>query len=201
MADEQLTALTLASALTGSEVLYGVQSGNSVKISANQIKTFSNTLSDLSRGTFASTQTQSITNAANALAISYNTQIDVNGLTVTDGTKIGFTDTGFYAFTFSAIGHHSGSSSAKWLNVFIKKNNALVDDSSTIIAVSKDEPTLIAATFTFEVASLSDYFEFWLAGEETGCEILATPAQAAVPNVSPAMPACPSIIVAVWQIR
>lgn len=42
MADEQLTALPLANSLTGTEVLYGVQDGNSVKISGNQVKTFTN---------------------------------------------------------------------------------------------------------------------------------------------------------------
>jgi hypothetical protein len=41
MADAKLPALPLASALGGTEVLYGVQSDASVKISANQIKTFS----------------------------------------------------------------------------------------------------------------------------------------------------------------
>jgi hypothetical protein len=42
MADEKLTALPLASALTGTEVLYGVQVDTSVKISGNQIKSFAN---------------------------------------------------------------------------------------------------------------------------------------------------------------
>lgn len=42
MADEKLTALPLASALTGTEVLYGVQSDTSVKVSGNQIKSFAN---------------------------------------------------------------------------------------------------------------------------------------------------------------
>jgi hypothetical protein len=43
MADEQLTALPAASDLAGTEVVYGVQSSASVKISANQIKAFSAT--------------------------------------------------------------------------------------------------------------------------------------------------------------
>jgi len=42
MADEKLTALPLASNLTGAEVLYGVQADTSVKVSGNQIKAFSN---------------------------------------------------------------------------------------------------------------------------------------------------------------
>lgn len=42
MADEQLTALPIANTLTGTEVLYGVQSATSVKISGNQLKAFTN---------------------------------------------------------------------------------------------------------------------------------------------------------------
>lgn len=42
MADSKLPALPLATALTGTEVVYGVQGADSVKISANQVKTFSN---------------------------------------------------------------------------------------------------------------------------------------------------------------
>jgi hypothetical protein len=42
MADAKLPALPSATTLGGTEVVYGVQSTNSVKISANQIKTFSN---------------------------------------------------------------------------------------------------------------------------------------------------------------
>jgi hypothetical protein len=42
MADAKLPALPAASTLVGTEVLYGVQSTASVKISANQIKAFSN---------------------------------------------------------------------------------------------------------------------------------------------------------------
>lgn len=42
MADSNLPSLPAASALTGAEVVYGVQSSASVKISGNQIKTFTN---------------------------------------------------------------------------------------------------------------------------------------------------------------
>lgn len=201
MADEQLTALPLASALTGTEVLYGVQGADSVKISANEIKAFTNDLTNLPRGNFASSQTQPIANAANAQAITYDLLIDNVGITVVDNSKITLPDTGPYVLSFSVIGHNASSSSAKWLNIFMKKNGSTVDSSSTIVSCSKDAPTTVVATFVVECTEAGDYFEFFLAGQTTGCEILATPAQAAVTNVSPAMPACPSIIVAAWKVR
>lgn len=201
MADEQLTALPLASALTGTEVLYGVQGGTSVKISTNEIKTFTNDVASVPRGTFASTATQSIANIANAQAITYNLSIDAVGISVVSNSQITLPDTGPYVLSFSAIGHNPGASSGKWFNIFMKKNGTTVDNSSTIVSLIKDNPVTVVATFVVEATNANDYFEFFMAGETTSCQILATAAQAAVPGVSPAMPACPSIIVAAWKVR
>jgi hypothetical protein len=83
MADEKLTALPLASALTGTEVLYGVQVDTSVKISGNQIKSFAN----VPGGTAAQVQ--------------FNDNGAFNGFTVSgDGTLV--TSTG--ALTISKLG-------------------------------------------------------------------------------------------------
>lgn len=201
MADQQLTDLPVAATLTGAEVIYGVQSGDSVKISANQLKTFTNTTAALPRGTFIRTTTQNIASPADAEAITYDLSIDNVSITVVDGSKITVQNTGSFVLSFSAIGHNAGSSNAKWLNIFLKKNGSVVADSSTIVAVSKDNPTTVVATFVLEATAPTDYWELFLAGQDTNCEILATPAQAAVPGVSPAMPRCPSIIVAMWQAR
>lgn len=201
MADQELTALPVAATLTGAEIVYGVQSGDSVKISTNQIKSFVQAASALPRGTFASSQTQSIADIGQSQAITYDLSIDNVGITVVNNSKITVQNTGSFVFSFSAIGHNSSSSSPKSFNIFMKKNGAIVDNSSTIVSVAKDQPTTIVATFIGEALLATDYWEFFIAGETTGCQILATPAQAAVPNVSPQQPACPSIIVAVWQIK
>lgn len=150
---------------------------------------------------FASSQTQKIANVANSQAITYNITGVSKGITLVANTKITLPQVGNYALTFSAIGHNAQSSSAKWLNIFLKKNGNLVDNSSTIVSVAKDVPTTVVATFDIVCTTAGDYYELFLAGENTDTEILATPAQAAVPSTSPAMPACPSIIVAAWQIN
>jgi len=151
--------------------------------------------------TFASSQTQKVTNAANAQAVTYNITGTVKGISLTDSTKIVLPQVGNYALSFSAIGHHAQSNSSKWLNIFLKKNDSAVADSSTIVGVVKGSPTTVVATFDVDCTEVGDYYEVMMAGEDTNCEILATAAQAAVPATSPAMPACPSIIVAVWQIN
>lgn len=150
--------------------------------------------------TFSSSQTQKIANTANAQAITYNTTLDAKGITLADNTKIVLPQVGTYCITFSAIGHNSGSASAKWLNIWLRKNNSDLANSSTIVGTSKDAPTTIVVTFDIDCTTVGDYYELWMAGQDTNSEILATPAQAAVPATSPAMPACPSIIVAIWQI-
>lgn len=151
--------------------------------------------------TFSSSQTQSISNAANAQAITYNITGLSKGITLASNTRITLPQVGNYALSFSAIGHYPGSSNTRWFNIFLRKNLSDVDGSSTIVALAKDQPLTIMATFDLTCTTPGDYYEIIMAGQETNCQILATAAQAAVPSVSPAMPACPSIIVAVWQIN
>jgi hypothetical protein len=150
--------------------------------------------------TFSSSATQTIANAANSQAVTYNTTLDAQGITLVSNSRITLPQVGNYCFTFSAIGHNSGSASAKWLNLWIRKNGSDEANTSTIVGTSKDAPTTVVATFIVSCTTAGDYFEMWMAGQDTTAEILATPAQAAVPSVSPAQPACPSIVVAVWQI-
>lgn len=150
--------------------------------------------------TYSSTQTQAIANAANAQAITYNTTLDAKGISLVANTKITLPQVGTYCFTFSAIGHNAGSANAKWFNIWIRKNGSDVANTSTRVGTSRDFPTTVVATFDIDCTTVGDYYELWMAGEDTGSEILATAAQVAVPGVSPAQPACPSIVVAIWQI-
>lgn len=150
--------------------------------------------------TFASSATQSVASAASAQALTFNQDLGSKGIALVSNTRIQLPQPGNYALSFSAIGHNSGSASAKWFNIFLRKGGVIVDNSSTIVATKKDEPVTVVATFNLECTASGEYYELMMAGEDTGAQVLATAAQAAVPGVSPAMPACPSIIVAVWQI-
>jgi hypothetical protein len=151
--------------------------------------------------TFASSQTQKVADAAASQAVTYNITGLARGITLASGSRITLPQVGNYALSFSAIGHHAQSNSAKWFNIFLKKNDNIVDNSSTIVGVAKGSPTTVVATFDITCTTPGDYYEVIMAGQDTNCEILATPAQAAVPSTSPAMPACPSIIVVAWQIN
>ncbi len=150
--------------------------------------------------TFASSLTQSVASAPSAQPITYNQDLGSKGISLISGSRIQLPQPGNYCLTFSVIGHNSGSASAKWLNIFLRRNGNILDNSSTIVATKKDEPVTVVATFNVECTTSGEYYELMLAGQDTGSQILATAAQAAVPGVSPAMPACPSVLVAVWQI-
>lgn len=151
--------------------------------------------------TFSSSQTQSVANIANAQAITCNTTGVAKGITLVSNTRFTLPQVGNYALSFSAIGHNSGSSNVKWMNIWLRKNGSDVANSSTTVATSKDNPVTVVATFDIECTTAGDYYELMMAGQDTNTQILATAAQAAVPATSPAMPACPSIVVVIWQIN
>lgn len=150
---------------------------------------------------FSSSQTQTIANKAAAQAITYNTTGVAKGITLVANTKITLPQVGNYALSFSAIGIDSTSNSGNNLSIWLRKNGSDVDNSNTIVLVKKSAPTTVVATFDIACTTIGDYYELIMAGQDVTVEILATPAQVAVPLVSPAQPACPSIVVAIWQIN
>lgn len=151
--------------------------------------------------TFSSSQTQAVSDLQVAQAITYNITGANKGITLAANTKITLPQVGNYALSFSAIGHNSGSSSSRTMNIFLKKNGSSVANSSSIVALSKQVPATVVATFDISCTTVGDYYELFLAGSDTDVEILATAANATSWANNPNMPACPSIIVAVWQIN
>lgn len=151
--------------------------------------------------TFYSSQTQAIANKGNAQAITYNITGAQKGITLVNSTKITLPQVGNYCLLFSAIGIDSTSNSGNNLSIWLRKNGFDVDNSNTIVLVKKSSPTTVVATFDISCITPGDYYELFMAGQDTTVELAATAAQVAVPNVSPAQPACPSIIVAAWQLN
>ena len=151
--------------------------------------------------TFYSLQTQTIANKGNAQAITYNITGAQKGITLVDSTKITLPQVGNYCLTFSAIGLDSASNSGNNLSIWLRKNGSDVDNSNTIVLVKKSSPTTVVATVDITCTAVGQYYELYMAGQDTTVQLAATPAQVAVPGVSPAQPACPSVIVAIWQIN
>lgn len=151
--------------------------------------------------TFYSSQTQAVADATAAQAITFDITGVAKGIALAGGTKITLTQIGNYALSFSAIGSNSGSSSTRVMNIFLKKNGNAVASSSSIVTLSKQIPITVVATFDIPCTTSGDYYELFLAGSDTDVELLATAANATSWTGCPNMPACPSIIVAAWQIN
>ena len=83
------------------------------------------TIPHVPAATFASLQTQSIANVANAQAITYDTTIEADGISLASSSRIVFSRPGNYALSFSAIAHDSSSSSAKSFNIWLSKDGKI----------------------------------------------------------------------------
>lgn len=151
--------------------------------------------------TFYSSQTQVVADPTAAQAITYNVTGLAKGISLVANTKITLPQVGNYALSFSAIGENTGASNSTVMNIFLKKNGSAVANSSSIVSLSKQIPVTVVATFDLECSTAGDYYELFLAGETTDTKILTTAANAASWTNCPNMPACPSIVVAVWQIN
>ena len=143
--------------------------------------------------TFADSTTQTVANASLAQVITLDTTIVAKGISLVGGTKITFRQVGDYYLSYSAIGH-AATGSNKDISIFLKYNGNPVANSTTITSCTSGNPQINAAYFILPVAADGDYYELWMAGETTSCQILATPA-----GGTPSIPACPSIIVSLFQ--
>ena len=79
-------------------------------------------VSSLIRGSFLSTTTQSITNTANPQAITFDTPVNTQGISLVASTKMTIATTGFYLVTFDVQAHiTSGSNKNLW--VWLRNTN------------------------------------------------------------------------------
>lgn len=138
MANIKITDLTSGSALIGTELFEAVQTGTSVKLTADQIKTY--TLTGQAFGTFYDTTDQTAS-ANTATLVKFNTTGSSSGVSVgNDGsgnpTKIIFAGAGTYyvstilQFANSAVANNN-------LRIWWRKNNLDVTASSGIANVPK----------------------------------------------------------------
>ena len=155
----------------------------------------SGTTVPLNNAQFLSTATQTIANANNPQAITYSSSSLTGTITLGGTTKITLADVGNYLLMFSAIAHCT-SGSNKALYIWLRKNGSDVTASNTNLVTSAGVPAVMAASFVVSCTTPGDYYEFWMAGDTTNMQILATAASAG----PPAYPAAPSIIVTINQI-
>jgi hypothetical protein len=137
---------------------------------------------------------QSIVSAVEEQAINFDTDIHHHLITKNDPNTFTITKTGSYLITFSAIAICSDAVPGKKINIWLKINGTNAVASNTLYTFkSQNLNTVITVTF-IEHFVAGDTFELWMYGNDTDIKLDATAAVADNPGVTPAIPACPSII-------
>jgi len=130
--------------------------------------------------------TQSIANVTLAQVVTFNTDVHHFGITRTSSSRFTITKEASYLIAISAVCDTSVAN--KQIEVWLRVNGSDVANSNTIIHMPSTVETTLAVTF-IQHFDADDYFEFWMTGDNTGCNLKATAA-----GTTPTRPACPSII-------
>ena len=82
--------------------------------------------------------------------------------------------------------------------IWFKYNGNDVPRSNTLVNIASGNEQVLSVAFVLPCNTVGDYYELWMAGDTTNCQIEALPAVVA-PN-TPVMPATPSVVVTVNQV-
>jgi hypothetical protein len=136
---------------------------------------------------------QSITSATAEQIITFDTDVHHHDFTRVSSSRFKIKHKGSYLITFSGIAQSAVA--GKIVCIWLKINGANAANSATYYTFkSANANTVIAVNFMVHFEE-NDYFEFWSWGNDTGIKWDYTAAVAVNPGVTPAIPACPSIII------
>lgn len=141
-------------------------------------------------GAFSSTQTQALPGANQSASFTYDTVDVIDGVTITNNSRLNIPHTGVYNIQFSA----QLLSTANNVKVYIwlKKNGINLDNTATIVALRNNEEAVAAWNWIYPY-NAGDYVEItWQSNNAT------TTLERF--NASGNIPAVPSIIVTVTQV-
>lgn len=193
MADQKISAMPSALALTGAELVPLVQSGANVKATLATLRAFS-----AAYGAF-SDSTDQTGNIAAGTVVTFNTIDVADGITLVDTSKITVPGDGKYNLQFS-IQLKNTNNAQDDATIWLKINGSDLANSATQYTVPARKS---AGIFGYNVAALTflldlnagDYVQiFWIPTAVT-VTIEHLPA-----SVSPAYPAIPSIIASMIQV-
>lgn len=137
---------------------------------------------------------QTISSAVEEQVITFDTDVHHAGITRTSSSRFTIPKEGSYLITFSAIAICADAVPGKKINIWLKINGTNVANSNTLYTFkSQNMNTVITVTYIVHFAA-NDYFELWMYGNDTDIKLDATAAVADSEGVTPAIPACPSII-------
>jgi hypothetical protein len=154
---------------------------------------FSSTISQANEGTSGGAT------PGQANLLTYNTTIHSNGVTVANGSRLTMANAGVYNIQFS-IQWLKSDAGSDIVYLWFRKNGVDVANSNSSWTLTGSNGRLTASLNYINTFNANDYVElvWWSADANLSAD--ADPAVAAVPGVSPAQPAIPSVIVTVVPV-
>jgi hypothetical protein len=140
------------------------------------------------------TTDQAIADVTEEQIITFNTDVHHAGWTRTSSSRFTCTKKGSYHLDFSAC---TVGASGKIIVIWPKINGTNVSNSSTYYTFKSTGNNAIMTVAYLEHFDVGDYFELWMWGDSTTNKLYAISAVADNPGVTPAIPACPSIILTI----
>jgi hypothetical protein len=148
-------------------------------------------------GSFYDSSTQINTIADVARAMTLNTTLTADGVSVVNATRITVAAAGVYNLQFSAQVQKSDQGTDS-LDIWLAKNGVNVPNSNSEVVLtgsSTASRTVPAWNFMIDLAA-GDYLELMWSSPDTNISLLSEIAQS-----NPSRPAIPSLIVTVQQVR
>ena len=194
--------------LTNALISYGHRNGSQISESLMVNEVYANNF--YGDGRFISTPYNQLTSntdqtaasVANAYAVTLNGSEFPNGISITSSSRITFAKTGIYNIAYS-IQFKNTTNDQQDIDIWLRYNGTDIANSNSRFTIparkSAGDPShLIAVTPTVvDIFADNGYIEIMWRVENTGVSIEHFPAITAVPGVTPAIPATPSVIIGV----
>lgn len=193
MADQKISAMPSADALTGEELVPMVQDGANVQATLDVLRLF-----NASYGAFSSGQDQT-GSVLGGLALTFDSTDISDGITLSNNSRLIVPNTGIYNLQFSAQLRNTDNAQHD-ATIWFQVNGVNVPNSATQITVPARKS---AGIYGYAVASWNIFLDMtatqyaeiiWLP-TSTLVSVEALPA-----SLSPAYPAIPSVIATMQQV-
>ena len=147
----------------------------------------------LGYGSFDSDTDQTLASTNTATAVTMTHTLSSNGVSLTSGSRLNVTDSGFYQIEAN-FQLTSGNTSAKNVFFWLRKNGTDISDTTRAITVNINSGYVpISLDYTVSLAA-SDYVELYWAANDTNVTLDAIAASAFAPSA-------PSVLINVNQLQ
>ena len=140
------------------------------------------------------TTDQAIADITDEQVITFNTDVHHNLWTRTSSSRFTCTHESSYHIDISAC---MVGASGKQIVIWLKKNGTNVANTATYYTFKSTGNNAVVTVAFLQHFAVNDYFELWMWGDSTTNKLYTIGAVAENAGVTPAIPACPSIILTV----